>query len=269
MPQEDTEVRALSQRHTRGGNVSNTLVVLSQLGYDCSWGGMISDDSASRIILDDFARNNVDATNAVQYTGGKTPTSYICLSRSRGSRTIIHHRDLPEYGAESFTAMDLASFQWVHFEGRNIPALKQMLLYVGTKYPQISTSVEIEKARPEIEAIFPLTDLLLFSRQYAIYRGVSDPTAFLTYIRSAVNMNAVTVCAWGEEGAWGQEPAGDIIHAPAYAPPKVIDTIGAGDVFNAGIIHGLSSGQALQETLAFACRLAGRKCSIVGFEGLA
>ncbi len=268
MPQEDTEVRALNQRHTRGGNVSNTLVVLSQLGHNCSWGGMISDDSASRIILDDFARNNVDATNAVQYTGGKTPTSYICLSRSRGSRTIIHYRDLPEYGAESFIAINLASFQWVHFEGRNIPALKQMLLYIGTKYPQIITSVEIEKARPEIEAIFPLTDLLLFSRQYALYRGISDPANFLTYIRSAVNMKAVTVCAWGEEGAWAQDPAGDIIHAPAYAPSKVIDTIGAGDVFNAGIIHGLSSSQALHETLAFACRLAGRKCSLVGFEGL-
>lgn len=267
-PKEDTEVRALSQRLTRGGNVTNTLVVLSRLGHGCSWSGVISDDPASRIILDDLACNSVDTTYAVQSSSGMTPTSYICLSRSSGSRTIVHHRDLPEYGAESFMVIDLTPFQWVHFEGRNLPALKQMLLHIGAKHPQLRTSIEIEKPRPGIEAIFPLTALLLFSRQYAEHRGFSDPATFLSFIRSEANREAVTVCAWGVQGAWAQDPSGNIIHVPAYVPSQVIDTLGAGDVFNAGMIHGLIKDRELEKTLTFACRLAGIKCGMEGFEGL-
>jgi ketohexokinase len=34
-PAENSEVRALSQQKVRGGNATNSLVVLSQLGYQC------------------------------------------------------------------------------------------------------------------------------------------------------------------------------------------------------------------------------------------
>ena len=39
-PPEDGEVRALAQAIRRGGNASNTLVVLSQLGHSCEWAGV-------------------------------------------------------------------------------------------------------------------------------------------------------------------------------------------------------------------------------------
>lgn len=47
-PPEDSEVRALDQRVSRGGNATNTLVVLSQLGHRCSWGGVLAEDADSR-----------------------------------------------------------------------------------------------------------------------------------------------------------------------------------------------------------------------------
>ena len=48
----------------------------------------------------------------------------------------------------------------------------------------------------------------------------------------------------------------------------VVDTLGAGDTFNAAVINGCLAGQATAEILEHACRLAGRKCMQDGFAGL-
>ena len=55
---------------------------------------------------------------------------------------------------------------------------------------------------------------------------------------------------------------------PASPPSKLLDTLGAGDTFNAGLIHYLSQGKDLEAALQFACKLAGAKCGMVGYDGL-
>ena len=47
-----------------------------------------------------------------------------------------------------------------------------------------------------------------------------------------------------------------------------MDTLGAGDTFNAGIIHCLSRGTHISEALQYACKLAGTKCGLIGYDGL-
>ncbi len=101
-PHEDTEVRAIGQSIRRGGNATNSLVVLSQFGHDCSWAGTIADESDNRKILEDLAQYNIDISRIRYYPGGKVPTSYVLLSEETGSRTIVHYRDLPEYQATDF-----------------------------------------------------------------------------------------------------------------------------------------------------------------------
>jgi len=48
----------------------------------------------------------------------------------------------------------------------------------------------------------------------------------------------------------------------------VVDSVGAGDTFNAAFIHATSSGGDTQKALHFACEVAGLKVAQVGFEGL-
>ena len=74
--------------------------------------------------------------------------------------------------------------------------------------------------------------------------------------------------ASGAKGAWAIEADGTLHHAPAVSPPAVIDTLGAGDTFNAGMIGALAAGHSLKESLDAACRLAGWKVGQIGFGGL-
>ena len=263
-PLEDDEVRASAQRIGRGGNATNTLVVLSQLGHACDWAGTLSDEPSSRDILDDLARHGVGTHHVQAYPGGRVPTSYVTLSLATGSRTIVHHRDLPEYPAEAFAELPLEQYDWVHFEGRAVRELRQMIGHLRTVTGPRS-SLEVEKPRDGIEACFEGVDLLLFGRQYVRHRGYDAADAFLSH---AVPEGPLAFCAWGEQGAWARDARGALHHAPAWAPAEVVDTLGAGDVFNAAVIDGWSRGRTLPETLAAACCLAGVKCTRRGLDDL-
>jgi ketohexokinase len=47
-----------------------------------------------------------------------------------------------------------------------------------------------------------------------------------------------------------------------------VDTLGAGDTFNAAVIDGCLGGLDTGATLQRACLLAGRKCGQIGLSGL-
>lgn len=53
---------------------------------------------------------------------------------------------------------------------------------------------------------------------------------------------ATLICAWAEEGADAMGPGGELVHADACPPETLVDTLGAGDTFNAAVIFALSGG---------------------------
>lgn len=267
-PPEDAEIRALEQEMRRGGNATNTLVVLSQYGHTGSWAGTLADEPDARLIRADLARHNIDITAVELLPRGKVPTSYITQSQRTGSRTIVHYRDLPEYSLEHFRAIDLSRFDWVHFEGRNVEVTRQMLERLKKQRPDLPCSLEIEKPRPDIEQLLPYPDVLLFSRAYARARGFQRAEGLFERVRPQAP-RAQLVCGWGEGGAYARDLDDRAYHTPAFRPPRLVDTLAAGDVFNAGIIHGLVRKRPLELTLIEAARLAGRKCGQQGIEGLA
>jgi len=265
-PNEDDEVRALRQSVRRGGNATNTLVVLSQLGHDCHWAGTLADEADSRLILEDLARYRIDCRNVRRYAEGKVPTSYVLLSEATGSRTIVHHRDLPEYGAEDFLSIDMRPYDWIHFEGRNVPETRKMLQHLQNINVKCPISLEVEKAREDIASLYAYPDVLMFSQAFAQRQGFAHPSDLFSMIRSG-NHRALLFCTWGAAGAWLQTPTGDTWHVSA-SQHTVVDTLAAGDVFNAGVIHGLLQRWSVRQVLEQAVRLAGDKCAQEGLDGL-
>lgn len=262
-PQENEEMRAQTLRVARGGNASNSLAVLAQLGHQCDWAGVIADAPESQVIRDDLARFGVSASHCVTRPG-RPPTSSILLSPS-GARTIVHYRDLPEFGFADFQRIDLAPYDWLHFEGRNIPELEKMLQHARARRPGLTLSLEAEKPRDHLDSVLGLPDVLLLSRALAQARGFDDPAVFLQAMRRSAP-NAELFLGWGDQGAFALDRAGKLTHSPAFAPMRLVDTAGAGDAFNAGIIDGLVRQLEGANALLHACRLAGKKCGVAGFD---
>lgn len=259
-PSEDDEVRARELRVCRGGNAANSAVVLAQLGHRCSFAGVLADAPETAVIEQDFSRHGIDFACCPRLPG-RPPTSSIQLAAA--SRTIVHYRDLPELTAAQFAAIDLAPFDWIHFEGRNVPELLKMLARVRAMRPELAISLELEKPRAGIEAALDRPDVLICSRGYARYCGHEEPQGFLAWLHRR-SPQADIALAWGEAGAYGLDRQGQYSHGPAYPPQCTIDTLGAGDTFNAGLIGALAGGAALPQALEQGCRLAGEKCGVAG-----
>lgn len=262
-PAEDEEMRAESLRLARGGNAANTAVVLARLGHAVGFAGVLAEAPETAWIVDDFQRHGVDLAACVRRPG-RPPTSSILVTPS-GSRTIVHYRDLPEFDAADFARIELGGFDWIHFEGRNVPALPAMIARARREAPTARISLEAEKPRPGIGDVLNLADVLLTGRALASAWGETDPARFLGGLRARAP-HPVIFSGWGADGGYALEPRGALHHAPAFRPPQVVDTVGAGDTFNAGVIHALACGMSAAEALATATRLAGEKCGREGFN---
>jgi len=268
-PAEDSEVRAEAQEVRRGGNAANLLDVLAQFGHHCAWAGIWVDEPDGRRIVADLEGRGVRTDTASRREAGKSPTSYITLSRATGSRTIVHYRDLPELDAAAFAALDLTPYRWVHFEGRpNTAEVGRMIRELRRVNPQAGISLEVEKARPGLEHLLHDPDVVVFAGDYARGEGYSGPEAFLNSLDPAA-VPGLKVCTWGSEGAAALDNAGRLHRVLAHPPSAVVDTVGAGDTFNAGLVHALVADWSVPRALETAARLAGAKCGQAGLEGLA
>lgn len=274
-PEEDTDTRCVSQRWQRGGNASNTCTVLSLLGAPCAFMGSLAPGPVADFITGDFARRGVDISGVAWQKWGETPCACCVVCPANGSRTVVlSDTNLPDVSVEDFSKVDLSQYKWVHWEGRNADEQVKMIERVREynkkqdEKNRIAISVEIEKTREPLYQLFPLGDLVFVSKDVAQHFGFDSAAEALKGFSGRLKKGATLICAWAEKGADAMGPDGVIIHSDAFPPEKLVDTLGAGDTFNASVLYSLSKGGSLQDALTFGCQIAGKKCGVHGYDGI-
>ncbi|NP_001002636.1 ketohexokinase [Danio rerio] len=274
-PEEDTDTRCVSQRWQRGGNASNTCTVLSLLGAPCAFMGSLAPGPVADFVLSDFQMYKIDISLLLEHAECSFPASVVISSVTTGSRTILHmNRNLPDVSVEDFSKVDLSQYKWVHWEGRNADEQVKMIERVREynkkqdEKNRIAISVEIEKTREPLYQLFPLGDLVFVSKDVAQHFGFDSAAAALKGFSGRLKKGATLICAWAEKGADAMGPDGVIIHSDAFPPEQLVDTLGAGDTFNASVLYSLSKGGSLQDALTFGCQIAGKKCGVHGYDGI-
>lgn len=165
----------------------------------------------------------------------------------------------------------ISKYSWIHFEGRpNTEEIEKMMNLVrncsnGPIRPKIS--LEMEKIGRNYDALIPLADVIFVSKEQAISRGFQNMSELVKDFYPEIQI--MVICPWGEKGAAGRDFDGKVFEIPAFMPKGgVIDTVGAGDTFNATVVTGLSQGKSLKEALEKGCKVAGTKCGQYGYKGL-
>ncbi|KAL9617860.1 MAG: hypothetical protein Q9204_008453, partial [Flavoplaca sp. TL-2023a] len=288
-PAEDEKLRASSILRRRGGNCPNTLEILQQL-LDCDDVAApihlallsvlpASSSPAYQEIKSSF-QPSTDLSNCICREDSSEPaSSYIIRSRWADSRTIINYNGLPEMTVQEFVSIttklgDLLA--WCHFEGRIPDVTLACIHHLRKHHPAVTISVEVEKpGREGLRDLAALADVVFFSKSWAQNQGNGYQSAE-DCLRAQAKLNphaSLIVCTWGEHGAAALElPSQRFTECPAFnlGGMSVVDTVGAGDTFIAGMLFGLTchSDWDLDRKLEFANELAGRKVGQEGLSGL-
>lgn len=266
-PNEDQEIRASKRHHQVGGNVNNSLYILQQLGHETAICATLANDPEAKQLRSGLEERGIHCQHLQTFIQGRTPNSVVTLNAHTGSRTIVHFRDLPEVSFEHFAKIEVENYDWLHFEGRNLENLPGMMNIAKTFLNHQPISLEVEKPREGIEALFTQVNLLIFSQHYAKAKGFENGDEFLQAIRQdAPNVNLV--CTWGNQGVWLQPAGGKLTHIAAQKVHPIIDTLGAGDTFNAALIHKLLNKASLESACDFANKLAASKIQKVGLDDI-
>ncbi|KAF2837919.1 Ribokinase-like protein [Patellaria atrata CBS 101060] len=304
-PTEDSKLRAHSSTTRRGGNGPNTLSVLAQLlafhvsppflptlcspmpepdhpdfylaqnSFNSHAG--VEPGPISGALPAQEAGCNVDLGSCI-WRDAPLPRSYILVSQETGSRTIVSTSMGKEMTVREFEGVVKGIGKegvWWHFEGRIPNIALECMKLLRHRLPHARISVEIEKpGRDGLQAMAAEADVVFYSRAWAQDKGFDDPEGFLRWQADRTPKASLICCTWGADGAAALGlPSGEYRHA-RWNPPsdfRVVDSIGAGDTFIAGMLYCLTCHAEhwrFDDKLMFANELAGRKVGQYGFDGL-
>jgi aminoimidazole riboside kinase len=260
-----------------GGSAANTAAALARLGVSCRFVGAVGDDSFGRFAVESLVRAGVD-TVAVTTTAEAPTVAVIAVVQPDGDRLIYVWP--PRGGAhaalESRSALAaIGGASWLHVSGiclRVAPARYALLRAMEqARADGIAVSFDLNLRLENwgwdsgfadaVEAAIDHSDVVFgaASDEIGALTDLADPAVAAA---SLVGGRRVVVARLGADGAVACSPAGAVA-VPGFAMP-VVDTVGAGDAFNAGFIAARLRDLDLRDAVRWGNAVAGLTIAGIG-----
>jgi len=251
----------------RPGGIGNALLCLARLGVGVSAIANVGDDAIGQELLSTLEEAKIDVSHIERSPDVRTGIS-VCLGREDGERAFVTH-----LGHLNHLDIDLVlshreawkEAQCVLISGYFLlPSLgfagtKKVIeeIHVGGKRVLFDTGWDIngwpERSREEVMRLLEGVDIFLPSLNEAqALSGEGSPEGCLEALFARCPNQVIIKL--GEAGSRAKTREG-VFRQPAF-PVLPLDTTGAGDCFNTGVIFGLLRGWDMPQILRFANALA-------------
>lgn len=266
-----------------GGSESNTAIGLARLGHAVAWASRLGEDPPGDEIFRTLrgegvdvsaVRRSADAPTGLMIKERRGPSDiHVYYYRANSAASRLFSGDVPE-------AM-VASARRVHLTGitcalgsEPAAAVHRIVSICQDRDIPVSFDLNLRRklwkdaeAVAAYERLYPYVDDLLATQSELLIctnTGDLDDAAEYLYSRGVTRV----VARRGPGGATGFEE-GQRFDLQAESPVDVVDTVGAGDAFNAGYIHGLLTEQTFERSLWTGNWVASRVVAHHGdYEGL-
>ncbi|MBM7788247.1 carbohydrate kinase family protein [Tenggerimyces flavus] len=240
-----------------GGSGAITACGAARLGLRTAFVGRVGNDEAGRFVLDALRRRDVDVSACVVDSEAPTALTVVlvhgkrhAMLTSRGALERVEAADVPE-SLLARTSHVHSSALFLHPTlQKTLPSLFAAAHEVGAT-TSVDTNDDPSGTWSGLDAVLPTTDVLLVNESEA--RGLAGLEDLEAAARALAALGPMPVVKCGVDGGLAYSDGGSVVRAPA-APAEVVDTVGAGDTFNAGFLAARLRGLPLAESLAVAVR---------------
>jgi sugar/nucleoside kinase (ribokinase family) len=237
-----------------GGSAANTLAGMAMLGSTCGFIGQVCDDQLGTIFAHDIRANGVEFITPP--LKGDMPTGQcLIFVTPDGQRTMNTYLGAAQFlGAEALDAEMIARSQILYLEG--------YLWNADESRAAMSAAIAIAKSAGR-KVAFTLSDTFVVMGHGDSFRTMiangdidilfANAAEILTLAQTDDLDTAIAriapqipllIVTHGEHGALAMHE-GEQFTVPAEPIDHVVDTTGAGDLFAAGFLSGLTNGKDL------------------------
>ena len=237
-----------------GGSAGNTIAGLASLGAKCGYIGKVRDDQLGQVFRHDITAAGVAFPTPSASSGPATARCLILVTpdAQRTMKTFLGA--CVNLMPEDIDAELISSAKVTYLEGylydpphaqdafRKAAGIARA---AGRKVAlSLSDSFCVHRHRAAFLELIKTVDVLFANEaELTALFETEDCEAALDRARKAVPLTAATC---GAKGAVIVS-AGETVRTPAAPVAQIVDTTGAGDLFAAGFLHGLTQDQPLAE----------------------
>ncbi|OAA31445.1 hypothetical protein AT15_08095 [Kosmotoga arenicorallina S304] len=234
-----------------GGTAANTAIQLAKLGQKVILNGTVGNDMFGQWLLKELAKRGVKVEYIRVVDGERTGFCFVSV-RDDGHRFLFTFRGINEKNTLEVVALEETTF--LHLAGISTMQAGRILKGLKKNIP-ISYAPGGIVSFEDPEGVLELSEYIT----YLIFNEKEWEAVSKTGTLKAEHV-VVT------KGNKGTELLPEGIFASAYKA-EVVDTTGAGDAFNAGFIHAISSGGNLDEALRLGNALGALNVQYKGATG--
>lgn len=256
-----------------GGSAANTIAGLASFGGRGAFIGKVKADELGKLYRHDLTSLGVAFDTAAATEGPATARSFIIVTPD-GERTMNTYLGACQgLSPEDVDPAAVAAAEIVYLEGYlwDPPAAKEAFRKAselahasnGRVALTLSDSFCVGRYREEFIGLIRngLVDIV-FANEHEL-KSLYETADFDTALAALRAENVVAAVTRSENGALAVTPDG-IVAEPVFPLERLVDTTGAGDLFAAGFLFGLTSGRETRDCLRLGALAASEIISHVG-----